>query len=798
MNGAIATGGSSGRSGRHLALLILSIGVVHLVACSPAADQNAGSTTEPYPGTATHYPPSTPVPPQLQTLPPGHGVRFVDVTAASGLEFRHVSGDQEQRFIIESMGSGAAFFDYDADGYLDLYFANGTRVDEPPPEAVGRLYRNEPDEATGRGFADVTAAAGVGGRGWGMGCAVADYDNDGTVDLYVTYWGENILYRNDGEGGFADVTSQAGVGDDLWGASAAFGDLDSDGFLDLYVTNYLEFDLAAPPNDGKPCIGYRGVEGFCGPGGLPAQPDVLFRNRGDGRFEDVSHSTGIDRQPLPGLGVVFADFDDDGDQDFYVANDGFANLLWRNDGGWSFSEVGAMAGVAYSEEGRAQAGMGVDSGDYDNDGDRDFFVTNFANDVNTLYRNEGRGLFSDATAAGGLGGLARPYMGWSTSFFDADNNGWRDLFVANGHLYPQVQAKSMRYAQRNLLYWNEGGFFDPAGPGVGSDLQVQKVSRGSAFGDYDNDGDVDIVVVNLNDAPTLLRNEGGNARFWVGLDLEGEISNRDGIGARVRLTSGGRTQTAEVRSSYGYLSSHDRRLRFGLGDGERVDQVEITWPSGRVQLLENPGVRKYVKLREGRDEPLVTYAGSGSDEPSATAEAAQLTTATAGSRAAAEVATDADGGSRPGLLAPAGLPSIEGATVEELFLRGVELHESANDHEAASLFREVLRRDPDYMECYYSLAVVLYGRLGRSREALQVLQQGAARDSSHAPIYDLQGKIWLSLDQPDRAITALEARYRLGSGRMEDPQPPGYRPTAEGEPATGGEGFRGRRRGRPL
>ena len=738
------------------AVLLLSIGVVHLITCSPAADHDAGPLTEPPRATAELFPRSAPVATRPPGSGPGHGVRFVDVTAASGVDFRHVSGDEEQRFIIESMGSGAAFFDYDADGYLDLYLVNGTRTDEPPTEAVSRLYGNEPDGSGGRRFVDVTPTAGVGGRGWGMGCAVADYDNDANVDLYVTYWGENILYRNDGGGGFTDVTREAGVGDDGWSASAAFGDLDADGFLDLYVANYLEFDLETPPNEGKPCLGFRGVEGFCGPNGLPARPDVLFRNRRDGRFEDVSHSTGIDRHVLPGLGVVFADFDDDGDQDIYVANDGFPNLLWRNDGGWSVSEVGATAGVAYSEEGRAQAGMGVDSGDYDNDGDLDFFVTNFSNDVNTLYRNEGEGVFSDATAAGGLGGLARPYMGWSTAFFDADNNGWVDLFVANGHLYPQldIQSKSMRYAQRNLLYWNEGGTFVPAGPAVGSDLQVEKVSRGGAFGDYDNDGDMDIVVVNLNDAPTFLRNEGGNTRSWLGLELEGEISNRDGIGARVRLTSGGRTQTAEVRSAYGYLSSHDRRLLFGLGDRDRVDRVEITWPSGRVQLLENPGVRQYVKLREGRDEPLVTYAAIRSDETSVKEEAAKLDAASGGGRPG-EPATS---GTR---LPPVQLPGIEGATAEELFLRGVELYESADDHEAAALFREVLRRQPDYLESYYSLAVVLYGRLGRSLEALQVLEEGAARDSSHAPIYDLQGTIWLSLDRPDRAIAALERAIAL-------------------------------------
>ena len=734
----------------HQVVLFLSICLL-LIACSPAADQDAGALNKQGPAAEESSLQTAAGAKRSSGLRPGVGVRFVDITAAAGLDFVHVSGDEEQRFIIETMGGGAAFFDYDSDGYLDLYLVNGTRRDEPPPAAISRLYRNEPDGSAGRRFADVTATTGVGGRGWGMGCAVADHDNDGDVDLYVTYWGENILYRNDGAGGFTDVTTEAGVGDDGWSASAAFGDLDADGFLDLYVTNYLEFDLAAPPNDGKPCTDYRGLEGLCGPNGLPAQPDVLFRNRGAGRFEDVSRSTGIDRQKFPALGVAFADYDNDGDQDVYVANDGFPNLLYRNDGGWDLNEVGSIAGVAYSEEGRTQAGMGVDFGDYDNDGDLDLFVTNFSNDVNTLYRNEGGGEFSDATASGGLSGLARPYLGWSATFFDADNDGWQDLFVANGHLYPQLdaQSKSLRYAQRNLFYWNDGGTFVPVGAAAGVALEIEKVSRGSALGDFDNDGDVDMVVVNLNDAPSLLRNEGGNARSWLGLELEGEASNRDGIGARVRLTSGGRTQTAEVRSAYGYQSGHDRRLLFGLGDQERVDHVEITWPSGLVQQLKDPGLRQYVKVREGRDEPLATYAETGTDTVSAAA-AGRGETAASGARAL-----------------PVQLPGIQGATTEELFQRGLELHESANDHEAAALFREVLERRPDYMECYYTLAVILYGRLGRSLEALQVLEEGAARDSSHAPIYDLQGIILLSLDRPDRAIAVLERAITLASDDWE-------------------------------
>ena len=759
---------------------ILAAGLAFAAACSTprATDDNGDSA-----GLAA------------ESVAPGGGVRFIDVTAGSGIDFTHVSGDEHQRFIIETMGGGAAFLDYDADGYLDLYLVNGVRGGEAPPESRSRLYRNEPGGPGGRRFADVTAESGTGGRGWGMGCAVADYDNDGDVDLYVTYWGANRLYRNRGGGGFEEQAAAAGVADESWGTSAAFGDLDADGFLDLYVANYLEFDLEDPPNEGRPCTGYKGLEGFCGPMGIPGQPDLLYRNLGDGGFEDITAATGIGRHRLPALGVAFADYDDDGDQDVYVANDSEPNLLWRNDGGWVLRETAALAGAAYSEEGRSQAGMGVDFGDWDNDGDLDLFVTNFSDDVNTLYRNLGDGTFDDATAAAGLTGSVRPLLGWSTALFDADNDGWQDLFVANGHLYPQLEIHptGLRYPQRNLFYWNQGGYFREAGTESGAAMAETRVSRGAAFGDYDNDGDVDLLVVNLNERPTLLRNEGGNANAWLGLELEGGASNRDGIGARVRVTAGGRTQVQEVRRGYGYQSQSDPRLLFGLGSAQQVERVHVTWPSGSTRTLETVGVRQYLQLREGGEAPVAVHGGvkqaaSFPQEFPGTAPEAAPDPATGLSRRLADIAPAAvpltasgelsrSGNGESGASAARGEETVEtgaepasvarpiaGKTAEENFLRGVEMHDAARYREAVPLLREAVRRRPDHIEPYYSLAVTLYSGLGQTREAVEVLEQAVARGAGEAEVFHLLGAVRLSLNDAERAIGDLERALQLAPG----------------------------------
>ncbi len=521
---------------------------------------------------------------------------FVDVSRAAGLDFINVSGSPEQNYVLESMSTGAAFLDYDNDGFQDLFVVNGTRLEYQPEEARNRLFHNELGAGGVRVFRQVEADLGAGG--WGMGCAAGDYDNDGDVDLYVTYWGPNQLWRNDGAGRFAEVATAAGVDDGRWGASAAFGDVDGDGWLDLYVTNYLEFDLDNPPAGGSKCH-YKGLYVYCGPEYAARQADRLYRNRGDGTFRDMSDSTGVGALRYPAMGVVFNDLDRDGDLDLYVANDTEPNLLWRNDGDWRLVQVAVQAGIAYSGDGLPQASMGLHAGDFDRDGDLDLFATHFSAELNTLYCNEGTWSFRDCTGEVGLSQIEAPYLGWGTAFVDFDRDGWLDLFVANGHVYPQLDHSyaDVRYAQRNLLYRNEGGRFKEVGVQSGAVWKLQKVSRAAAVGDYDNDGDVDLFIMNLNDTPTLLRNDSQADHRWLGLRLVG-AEGRIAIGAAVRVRAGGIEHVREVHRGYSFQAQNDPRLLFGLGSAAEVDQVEICWPSGRRQVLSSLPTGRYVEVVE--------------------------------------------------------------------------------------------------------------------------------------------------------------------------------------------------------
>ena len=668
--------------------------------------------------------------------------RFVDRTAGAGLDFEHVSGSPEQRYILESMSSGAVFFDADGDDDQDLFLVNSSRVPAHPAGVGNRFYRNVPAPDGGRAFEDATPSSGLGRGGWGMGAAAGDTDNDGDVDLYVTYWGENVLYESAGDGRFTDVTVSAGVGDPGWGTSAAFGDLDGDGLLDLFVANYLVFDLEDPPGEGMPCSGWRGLDVYCGPHGLEPQANVLYRNEGSGRFSDRSRETGVSDHREPSLGVVLGDYDDDGDQDLYVANDGYPNVHYRNDGRWRLTEVAAWAGTAYSEDGRLQAGMGVASADYDGDGDLDLFVTNFSDDVNTLYQNQGGGRFRDHTGAAGLAAGARPFLGWSTVFFDADGDGWLDLFVANGHIYPQVDMlpSGTRYAQRNLLYRNLGGRFQPVDGGPG--MAAVRVSRGAALADYDNDGDTDLLVVNLNEPPDLLHNS-GQPRRWLGLRLRGRRGNRDALGARVRLYGGGRVDTREVRRAVGYLSQSDPRLLFGLGDEAPVDSVVVRWPGGRRQVLRGLTPGRYHVVEEGVREPVASYAGS--DTLSFTGGADTL------------AASTPDAAYDPGV----------GRTVEEHYRRGRELYDQGRYEEAVAALRWLVERHPDFLPARYSLAVGLYSAMGRIDEARGILEEIVSMDSSRAEAFRLLGVVHLSQDRPREAVSALERAVALDSGDSE-------------------------------
>ncbi|HVQ16490.1 MAG TPA: CRTAC1 family protein [Vicinamibacterales bacterium] len=530
--------------------------------------------------------------PTLQ--PQGEAVTFTDVTHAAGLEFHPVNGASPQKHIVETMGSGALFFDVDDDGWLDVFLVDGGSVTDATVAARARhrLYRNKGD---GR-FEDVTRASGIEHRGYAMGACAADYDNDGHVDLYVTNLGPDQLLHNDGEGTFTDVTRRAGVGSELLGASCAFADIDNDGDVDLFVANYVD------PDSSKVCGDAR-ARAYCRPDVYAGVPSVMYRNNGDGTFVDVTKASGLDRTDGKALGVVFADYDNDGRVDLFVANDLTRNFLYHNEGRGTFKEVGLPAGVALASDGRVRAGMGTDVGDYDGDGLMDLVVTNFESETHSLFRNLGRGLFADATFESGVGPVTLQFLGFGVAFFDYDNDADLDLAIANGHVLDNTNLfrSTSRYAQRNLLLRNDGkGRFAEVGRQSGAGWALEKVSRTLATGDIDNDGDLDLLVSNNGQPPDLLRNDGapasGNALL---VRLRGRQSNRDGIGAMVTATIGSRRLVREVRAGSSYLGQNDVRLHFGLGRATMVERLEIRWPSGQVEVLKGVASQQVVTVAEG-------------------------------------------------------------------------------------------------------------------------------------------------------------------------------------------------------
>jgi enediyne biosynthesis protein E4 len=541
--------------------------------------------------------------------------RFTDQTTAAGIEMRQTFGGPEKRYILESHGSGAAFFDHDNDGDLDLYVVNGSTFENYAKKSgPGNFFYHNNGDGT---FAEIGAAAGVNDAGWGAGCAVGDYDNDGDRDLYVTNYGANQLYRNGGNGTF--TATGAAAGND-YSAGTAFFDYDNDGDLDLYVANYVEFSRQRMPDaatQAELCVFVGGVQVYCGPKGMPAAADRLYRNDGDGDFTDVTDQTGIAAaNRYYGLGVVPEDFDQDGDTDLFVANDETPNVLFDNNGDGTFSDIALFAGTAYNGEGDAEAGMGVDAGDYDNDGDADLYVTHFFRETNTLYRNESQrpsqdtitanrqSRFSDATISAHLAAPTVSLLGWGTKFFDANNDGHLDLFVANGHVYPQVDQveTGSTYRQPNQLFVNSGaGTFVDQSALAGLHAMPAKVSRGASFGDYDNDGDLDIFVVELNDTPSLLRNDSApqaGVHHWLAVRLFGQTSNRDGAGARLRLKSGDTIQWRTLNGAASYLSHNDLRVYFGLGKATKVEELQIRWPDGTVHTLKDLPADRLIALRQ--------------------------------------------------------------------------------------------------------------------------------------------------------------------------------------------------------
>jgi enediyne biosynthesis protein E4 len=526
---------------------------------------------------------------------------FSDITATAGIQFQHTTSP-DKKYLIESMPGGVLLLDYDGDGWLDIYFTNSLSVEMAlqAQKAKSALYRNNHDGT----FTDVTERAGVGYPCWAMGGAVGDYNNDGWPDMLITCEEGMVLFRNNGDGTFTDVTKQAHLTDPRWSTGAAFADFDGDGFVDLMVSRYVEFDLNHLPQFGVGATcRFRGIPVQCGPRGMKGLGDSLYHNNGDGTFTDVSKAAGVeDASGYYGLGVAWGDFNDDGRPDLFVADDSTPNYLYRNDGNGRFTDLSYISGTAVSSDGGEMAGMGVAICDFNQTGRFSIHVTNFEDQSNSLYRNDGNLGFTDVAYAAGIGQITIPYMGWGTGCVDFDNDGWADLFVVNGHVYPQVDslATGMKYRQHKLVFLNRrDGTFADVSNSVGQAVTIPQASRGAAFGDLDNDGRVDVVVENIDGLPMVLRNEGTSSNHWITLELIGTRSNRLALGAKVRVVSGPVSQIDEVRSGGSYLSQNDLRLHFGLGSADKVDDVEIRWPSGGTQTLHNLASDHFYIVKEG-------------------------------------------------------------------------------------------------------------------------------------------------------------------------------------------------------
>ncbi len=537
------------------------------------------------------------------------GLTFINVARESGLNAKTIyGGEHKNKYLLETTGCGVAFYDYDNDGWLDIFLVNGSRLEgfAKGTAPTSHLFKNNRDGT----FTDVTEKAGVGRSGWGQGVCIGDYDNDGYEDLFVSYFGKNVLYHNNGNGTFTDVSEKAGVAGDgkRWNTGCAFVDYDRDGKLDLFVANYIDLDLAtAPLPESGPCL-YKAVVVACGPPGLKGGKNILYHNNGDGTFTDVSEASGIvAANGTYGLGVLTADFDNDGWPDIYVANDSTASALYQNKKNGKFVDIALESGCALSPDGKPQAGMGVSAADYDLDGNLDIVKTNFAGDTPSLYHNLGGANFEDATFTGGLG-MHTQYLGWGCGFFDMDNDGWADILICNGHVYPEVEQLKTEagYAQRKLLYRNlRNGRFEDVSLNAGTAISDPVASRGCAFGDFDNDGDLDVVVNTVNDYPQLMRCDLRTRNNWIKVRTIGTKSNRSGIGARLKCVtkvageSQAHEQIDEVRSGGGYFSQNDLRVHFGLGKAEKVELLEIRWPSGQVDTIKDVKPNQLVYVKEG-------------------------------------------------------------------------------------------------------------------------------------------------------------------------------------------------------
>ena len=549
------------------------------------------------------HPPPTPPPPGAKSAKcSGRQIpQLENITSKTGITFAHTS-DPSKKYIVESMSGGVILIDYDRDGWPDIFFTNAPTVDMAVKgkKSVGALYRNNHDGT----FTDVTLKSGLTEPCFAMGGAVGDYNNDGWPDIYETCLGGNILYRNNGDGTFTDVTAKAGVADGRWSTGASFGDYDGDGFVDLMVTNYVDFRLNDLPGFGSaPNCKYRGIDVQCGPRGLRGAGDSLFHNNGDGSFTDVSKTAGVnDPDGYYGMSVIWADFNNTGRPDIYVANDSTPKFLYKNLGNGKFKDIGLQSGTAVSEDGSEQASMGIAIGDYLHNGRPSLYVTNFSDENDLLYRNDGDWNFTEVSYPSGVALPSLPYVKWGTAFADLDNDGWLDLITVDGHVYPQVDTlpTGAGYREPKLLQMNQGnGTFCDASDEAGPALLEKRVSRGLAVGDLFNDGDMDVVIGDLDGGPMILKDRGVPGHHWVSLELAGVKSNRLALNARIKIVAGGMTQTDEIHSGGSYLSQNDLRVHFGLGAAAKIDSVEIRWPSGKVDSLTNLAADQFYSVLEG-------------------------------------------------------------------------------------------------------------------------------------------------------------------------------------------------------
>jgi hypothetical protein len=568
-----------------LAARLLSVALV--VCCQPEASLGQANTKPVQPAAAQPH----------AELP-----QLVDITRSTKIQFDHLSSPAK-KYIVESMSGGVALIDYDRDGWPDIYFTNAPGIDMAlaGKKARSALFHNNHDGT----FTDVTEKAGVGYPCWAMGASIGDFDNDGWPDLLVTCFGGIVLYHNNHDGTFTNVTTQAGLGSDSgWATGAAFGDYDGDGWTDLFVAHYVDLDLKDLPEFGsKPTCQYHGINVQCGPRGLKGSPDALYHNNGNGTFTEVSKAAGVDdAQKFFGLTALWCDFNNDGRLDLFVANDGEPNYLYRNDGNGHFTDVALDAGVAVNVDGSEQANMGVALGDYEHKGMFSLAISHFSDEYAALFRNNGALNFTDVSYASGIARSSTPYVGWGDAFFDLDNDGWPDLIIVNGHVYPQVDTKDIgtTFHEPKLLYLNQhDGTFRDISKLAGPAIQVPQVSRGLAVGDLFNDGHLEIVVENLEGEPMILQAQGGPGNHWVSFELQAAKGNRLALNARIRATAGDLVQLNQVQSGGSYLSQSDLRIHFGLGGHEKVDKLEVFWPSGKVETLTNVGADRFYILKEG-------------------------------------------------------------------------------------------------------------------------------------------------------------------------------------------------------